>query len=386
MRVLSIQATWVPPPDDARADRFSLLSEHLEGDILQPAWFERSDQVEEQFGPGSYPEYKRGRFHYHWFICYRYRGWFRRLRGPWFYISKGLEIYRKKRYDCIVVYSHMVPALAAMVLKWLTGAKLIVEIMTAPELSYLYEHPRRTWGDRIMRLFSDLCLTVTVLASDRVHLLYPNQLDHYPRLRRVPASVFHDFVPVSLIPASEENREQVVLLVGSPWYLKGADILIQAFKAISPEFPDVTLRIQGHNPNSPEFEAMAAGEERIEIVRAVPNPETLRRISRALVLVHPSRCDGLPRVLIEAMGAGVPAIASNVGGNPACILHGRNGFLFPAGDVNALAMHLRELLGNPELRRKMGCEGYQRAQAEFTERAYVEQFTRMVESAVRGDR
>lgn len=385
MRVLSIQATWVPPPEDTRADRFCLLSEHLEGDVLQPVWFERPEQVEELFGPGSYTEYRRGRFRYHWFTAFRYSGWQRKFRAPWFYISKGLEIHRKTPYDCIVVYSHMAPALAAVLLKKLTGARLIVEIMTAPELSYLYEHTRRTVGDRLMRLFSDFCLKVTVRASDRVHLLYGSQLSGYPRLSDVPASVFTDFVPVSLIPAYQQEHEPVILMVGAPWYLKGADILIQAFKKIAGEFPDVILRIQGHNPNSPELEAMAK-HPRIEVVRAVPNPETLRRIARALLLAHPSRCDGVPRVLVEALGAGIPVVASDAGGNPATIRHGENGYLVPAENADELARRLRELLSDPELRRRMGAKGYEMAHTQFSERVYVEQFTRMVEATVRGER
>jgi glycosyltransferase involved in cell wall biosynthesis len=233
---------------------------------------------------------------------------------------------------------------------------------------------------------SDFFLHVSVLASDRVHLLYKTQLDHYRRLRRVPASVFHDFVPMSRIPAPPEEPGRVVLLVGAPWYLKGADVLIQAFKRVMDEFPDVTLKIQGYNPDSAELEALAAGCPRIEIVKAVPNPETLARISRALVLVLPSRCEGMGRVLLEAMGAGVPVIGSDAGGIPYYIRHGENGFIFPSGNADELAMRLGELLGSAELRKKLGSQGYEMAHTLFSERVYVDEFTRMVEAAVRGDR
>src|SRR5579863_5344209 len=155
MRILYLQASWVPPYDNPQADRFVLLSEHLEGDVLQPLWFERPEQLEAEFGPGTYSGYSRARFHYHWFLAFRHKGWRRRFSWLWFYLSKGLALHREKRFDCIVVYSHMMPALAGVALKLLTGAKLIVEIMTAPELSYMFEHPRRTLGDRASRLFSD---------------------------------------------------------------------------------------------------------------------------------------------------------------------------------------------------------------------------------------
>jgi glycosyltransferase involved in cell wall biosynthesis len=386
MRILYIQASWVPPPENLQADRFVLLSEQLEGDVLQPLWFRSPEEVEAEFGPGTYAEYSRGRFHYHWFLAFKHDGWRRRLGTLYFYLRKGLELHRKKRYDCIVVYSHMMPALVAIVLKLLTRTKLIVEIMTAPKLSYLYEKPRRTFSDRILRLYSHLCLHVSALCSDRVHLLYKAQLTGFPLLNRVPVSVFHDFVPVSLIGRADRNGERVILLVGAPWFLKGADLLIAAFRGIAGEFPDVTLRLQGYYPDKAELEALVAGFPRIEIVKAVEHAETLRRISRALILAHPSRCDGLARVLIEAMAAGVPAIASDAGGNSYCVRNGETGLVFPSGEVNELTRCLRQLLADAELRKRLGNQGYELAHTRYSERAYLDQFARMVQTTIGRDR
>ncbi len=190
---------------------------------------------------------------------------------------------------------------------------------------------------------------------------------------------------MALIPAPEEERERVVLFVGAPWYLKGVDLLIDAFRRIASEFPDVTLRIQGCNADIERLRAMAADVPRVEIVRAVPNPETLRRISRALLLVLPSRCEGLGRVLIEAMSAGVATIGSDAGGTPHCISDGENGLLFPAGNAEELSKRMRELLSNDELRNRLGRRAYEMAHPRFTEQVYVQQFARMVELATKGE-
>lgn len=384
MRILYIQASWVPPPENLQADRFVLLSEHLEGDVLHPLWFGSAEEVEAELGPGTYTNYTRGRFRYHWFLAFRPGAW-RRVGTLWFYLRKGLELHRKTPYDCIIVYSHMLPAIVAVVLKLFTRAKLIVEIATSPELSYVYEQPRRTLSDRILRLYSDLSLNVTVLCSDRVHLLYKAQLRKYPLLRRVPASVFHEFVPTSLIRPADGESERVVLLVGAPWFLKGADLLIRAFRKIADEFPDVTLRLQGHYPDKAELETLAAGCEQIQIVKAVPNPETLQRISRALVLVLPTRCEGMGRVLIEAMAAAVPVIGSDAGGVPFYVFHGENGFVFPSGNVDELSKCLRQLLADADLRKRLGSKGYELAHTQYTEQVYVDRFTQMVQAAIRGE-
>jgi len=382
MRILYVGASWVPPAENPDQDRFFLLSEHLEGDVLQPIWFGRPEEVEAQFGPGTYPAYSRGRFRYHWFPVYQHSGMRRRLSWLWFYIRTGVRLHRQRPFDCIVVYSHMMPALAAVVVKLLTGAKLIVEIMTAPELAYLYELRRQSLAASLSRMFSNFSLYVSVLMSDRVHLLYKSQLAHYPRLQRVPASIFHDFVLLTLIPPAGEP-EPVVLLVGAPWFLKGADLLIEAFRQIADDFPDVTVRIQGYFADKDKLEVLIGGSPRIEIVKAVPNPETLQRISRAMILVHPSRCDGLSRVIIEAMGAGVPVITSTAGGNPHLVRDGETGLVFPSGDAMELSRRLRQLLADRGLRERLGRKGREVAQAEYSEKVYVEQFVRMVEATVR---
>ncbi len=147
----------------------------------------------------------------------------------------------------------------------------------------------------------------------------------------------------------------------------------------------MTLRILGHNPNSPELQAMAAGDPRIEIVRAVENSELLRRLPRARMLVLPSRCEGMGRVLIEAMAAGLPVVGSTAGGIPHWIRDGETGLVFRSGDADELADRLRRLLADPALCERMGQAGARIARSELDEPAYVRHFTRMVEAAVRGD-
>src|ERR1700688_5065339 len=123
MRILYVEATFVPPPTNVHADRFFLLSEHLECDVLQPVWFRKAEEVEAVFGPGSYPTYTAGRFRYHWFFAGRYQGIRQRLATFWFYLRKGTQLNRERPVDCIVAYSHMATGLCAGLLKLLWGGK-----------------------------------------------------------------------------------------------------------------------------------------------------------------------------------------------------------------------------------------------------------------------
>jgi len=279
----------------------------------------------------------------------------------------------------------MTTGLCAGVLKLLTGGKLIIEIATSPNLVYLTERPHPTWKERLMHLYSDVCLHLSMLMADRSHFLFPQQLSTYPLLRNVKNSVFHEFVPVSMIDRPREEAPEIyVLLVGAPWYLKGADLLVEAFHRLAPDFPHVKLKILGFYPDADKLHELIGGARQIEVLKARPFPEALPIISGAAILVLPSRCEGMGRVLIEGMAAGVPLVGSDVGGIPFMIRDGENGFVFPGGDSRALEARLRELLSDGEKRRRMGENGYQRAHSELDEKAYVKLFTRMVKAAVYG--
>ncbi len=382
MRILYVHSTPVPPPTNVETDRFYLLSKNLDGDVLQPVWFRTPEEVEAVFGPGSYPVYTAGRFRYHWFLT-RKTGVRQKLATFWFYLHKGWELYRERHYDCIVAYSHMTTGLCAGLLKLLTGAKLIIEIVTAPSLVYLTERPHPSRKERWMHLYSNACLHLSMLLADRAHFLFPQQLSGYSLLQKVKNSVFHEFVPTSTIERHrEETSEIYVLLIGAPWYLKGADLLIEAFRRLAPDFPRVKLKLLGHFPDGDKLHELIGGAPQIEVLKARPHPEAMRIVSDAAILALPSRCEGMARVLVEGMAAGIPLVGSDVGGIPFMIRHGENGFVVPGGDSRALEMRLRELLSDPGMRARMGANGYRRAHEELTEAAYVSHFARMVEEAI----
>jgi len=77
-------------------------------------------------------------------------------------------------------------------------------------------------------------------------------------------------------------------------------------------------------------------------------------LQRTDVLVVPSRIDGRPNAVLEALAMGLPVIASDIGGLPHIIQSGDCGYLCPVGDVGAIARHIEELHADRALRESLG--------------------------------
>jgi glycosyltransferase involved in cell wall biosynthesis len=120
--------------------------------------------------------------------------------------------------------------------------------------------------------------------------------------------------------------------------------------------------IVGDGPDRPEVEA-ALGDAGELLGERGDVPQLL---ASADVFVLSSRSEGLPMSILEAMAAGLPVVASAVGGIPELVADGETGLLVPPGDADALAAALQRLVGDPELRRRMGAASAERAEREFS--------------------
>jgi len=103
--------------------------------------------------------------------------------------------------------------------------------------------------------------------------------------------------------------------------------------------------------------------ERVDFVSGVPVAE---RLARAQVFVLASRSEGFPLSILEAMRAGLPVVASQVGGIAEAVADGESGILVPPGDPDALGAALRLVLTNCDLRARLGSRGRRRYERHFT--------------------
>jgi glycosyltransferase involved in cell wall biosynthesis len=110
--------------------------------------------------------------------------------------------------------------------------------------------------------------------------------------------------------------------------------------------------------------------------------DVAEQLARADVFVLSSRSEGLPMAILEAMAAGLPVVATDVGGIPELVADGETGLLVPPGDADALAAALQRLVADAELRRRLGDAARARVEERFslaaTRRAHVELYDRLL--------
>jgi glycosyltransferase involved in cell wall biosynthesis len=381
-RLLYILPGPVPPSEDLEHDKFTFLSEIARGEVLLPVWGD-STQSLPPFLSKNFPIHRVGTFCYHMFLGERFPKFLRRLAILLFYVRRGLQLHHEEKFDSIMVYGTNAPGIAGVILKWLTGVPLIAEIPGVPEHAYRYDAPHANVLGALKRFIADRLLELACKTADCVKLLYPWQLQSYPRLQQRKVAIFHDFVPVHII-RPVQNKERFILLSGYPWHRKGVDVLIKAFKSIASQFPDYTLKLMGHYPDREFLDHLAAGCPQIEFLSPCHYEDALKVIGKCSIYVLASRSEAMGRVLLEAMAARRPIIASAVDGVPYYIHDGEDGLLFESENVEQLAAKLTTLLSDQQLQVRLGARGYEKAFSEYDEESYVRSFQTMLQS-LRGE-
>ncbi len=152
-----------------------------------------------------------------------------------------------------------------------------------------------------------------------------------------------------LAPRARSTTRKTILFVGRLSHEKGVDILLRAFAHSLAGRDDTRLLILGDGPDRGENEQLARDlgiADRMEFLGFQRDVPAFYRCADLFVL--PSRSEGVPLSLLEAMAAGLPLVATRVGGVPDVILDGISGCLVPPEDPRALGAALVNTLDNPE--------------------------------------
>ncbi len=167
----------------------------------------------------------------------------------------------------------------------------------------------------------------------------------------------------------------VIGTIGRLHEIKRQDLLLRGFAQLRRRMPDTHLVLVGDGPLKGELEQLArdlglAGS--VHFAGYHRQPEQFLSLMKVFTLT--SRSEGMPLVVLEAHAAGLPVVASRVGGLPEMIDHGRTGLLFSSGKEEELVEALFTLLSEPDVARGMGEAGRAHVEALFTVRHMYETY------------
>jgi glycosyltransferase involved in cell wall biosynthesis len=192
------------------------------------------------------------------------------------------------------------------------------------------------------------------------------------RLTIIPNGVDTEYFQPATALANGPPR---LLYIGRLVPDKDPDTLLQAFQLTIRAHPDAELWLVGEGPRQAALQELAFRHSLSARVRFIPPTDDLLPVlQQATFMVLSSRTEALPNVVLEAMAAGLPVVATRVGGVPELVDPGVTGWLVPPGDAPALAAALGQALADPEARQAMGRTARQRAINDFSLEAMARRY------------
>jgi glycosyltransferase involved in cell wall biosynthesis len=234
----------------------------------------------------------------------------------------------------------------------------------------------RSWYERAIRkLIYRFVNGMAFRLADRVVTNFPEQVADIESLcgatgtvslirNGTDVDIFTPARPVVSRIREEYGFERYCLFVGSLTARKSPDLLLSAVA----ESSSLACVFAGDGPMQRKLSRQASQlgiRDRVAFLGNVPPAELGQIYAEADMLALPSVSEGAPLVVLEAMACGIPVLATNVAGLPSMVRDWETGFLVKPGDVGQLAMAIRFLAGDDDLRRRMGENGRKKALSEF---------------------
>ena len=174
------------------------------------------------------------------------------------------------------------------------------------------------------------------------------------------------------------GEDAVIGVVAALEYRKGHDVLFRALARLHAAFPAMRCLVCGDGSRRAELERLAAELGIHEVARFLGEQRQVADVLAAVdVFVMPSRHEGLGVAVLEAMAAGLPVVASAVGGIPETVESERTGVLVAPQDPAALAAAIASLLREPDRARRLGAAGRARVLAEFSMERMADRYERV---------
>src|SRR3989338_11622986 len=286
---------------------------------------------------------------------------------------KAVKLIRKQgHYDVIHAYQASQAAGGGWLLKWVyPKPPFLLTIQEGKDLN------RQPWLMRFLRHF--------IFRKADVITVISNYLAQYVRSQnsKVPISIIPNGVDVSKFKPEGEHNSKVIITSSRLVKKNGIGDLVDAIAVVKKEVPDIKLLIVGSGEQEKELKtksSLLGLENNIEFIGEVLNDLLPKYLAKASIFVRPSLSEGLGIAFLEAMAAGLPIIATPVGGIPDFLKDGETGLFCRVNNPEDIAEKINTILSDDNLRDRLITNGRKLVEEKYTWDKIAEEFRNLYES------
>jgi glycosyltransferase involved in cell wall biosynthesis len=285
--------------------------------------------------------------------------------------------------DVIQVQQILYPAAAVALLEPLLRRPLVVRNAGSGQFGGVQLMHRMPFGKRALNLIARQATAISLNSEMTAEM----RAAGFRRLVEIPNGVA---VPAPTTDSLKRAARQslgldgpTVLYVGRFDDEKGVDVLIRAWQRL--QTPHATLVLVGDGPERTALKHLHRDGTNAESIRfAGPSEDVAQYYQAADLFALPSRSEGISNALLEAMGSGIPVVATAVGGNREVIAAPSVGKLVAPGDDQALAAAIQNLLAVRPLRDALGKAGRSHIEAYYSAERMLDSYERLYRTLTHG--
>ena len=276
---------------------------------------------------------------------------------PFFLLSMTIECLRLARKVDVIHANWSINGVIAGICALLAGKPVITTLRGTDINRSLH-----SWYDKLsLKLclkLNDKVIAVSEAICENVKQIHPNCSKH---LLTIPNGVGNNFINILPKFTITEDMPISFVTIGNIIPQKGISTILYALKKIS-HLKNIKLYIIGDGPEKQNLvnQALNLGiNEQVHFLGKTPHNKIPEYLEKMDVMILSSWGEGRPNVVLEAMSAAIPVIASNIDGTRELVQDSKTGFLFEVNNSEQLAEHMKILKENPKLRQKLGSNARQ---------------------------
>lgn len=303
----------------------------------------------------------------------------------YFFGSLFILFRSRNEYDIIHAHQLWTSGIVACAAKmFLPRKKVIIKNCSGGEIGDIRQMKKIPFSNKLLSFMhneADVCIAV----SDET--LQEMRGVGYTKIRQIPNGVdTNQFVPLEVEQRARLKRlmipnhadKKIVLFVGRLFPKKRVSVLIQA---VARQSSDVMLVVVGDGVLLSDLEEQVRlGNLEDRVIFTGSQGRVHRYYQIADVFVLPSRNEGMPNSLLEAMSAGVPCIGSDIPSITSIIQNAENGFVFPLDDVEQLTEKLRILCEDEEMQKRFSQYARKTIESDYSFTHVVERYSQLYEN------